>query len=345
MKVLFITHNGELLPIARKVEAEGHLTYLYPARGKEVSVGEGLVRKPKFGRALVSGKGKVSEANVTTLLEEVTPALVVVDKGCGAIGDYIIEQNVKVVGGGGWSDLLDWSPEYGEQLLQRCHFPPGVGGLGGWWNGEDFTSTWLIERVWGFMNDGIGPQTLGGLVVKSSLRPLAQLEMLKDFLYKTTYKGPVGVDGKGLRCHLTLPLLAALVEVSNPIDGGRLVRDPILNCLVNGPILNGNKVGGSIRISLPPFPTEAEDDEPRRFILGDEVEKHVWLTNIERTEGDEEGCYAGRCSLGFASAWGKDIREVHRRIRRTTESLAEQLVNLQYRTDVFLNHSKLFISH
>lgn len=90
--------------------------------------------------------------------------------------------------------------------------------------------------------------------------------------------------------------------------------------------LHEEGIASTTLLSLPPFPHITQTTVP--LVAPPAAERHLYRTQV-----------AGH-SLAYATAWGLDVREVKRRLRRTIENCVAYNNELQYRVDY--GHREVF---
>lgn len=336
MNILMISDQGELLPLAKRIQDEGHPVTLHiNDRDKSVR-GRGVVEHRSATLGVVKQGKWVVNQNVDNLLKMYKPELVIVDKGMGCVGDYLREKGLKVWGTSRWSDSICDNPDYGKRLLKSA----GVEGLDGvsvraWWDGSSFSRHTLIARDIGMMDEGAGANVLGGCLVKSvkAKCKLARqtINRMAELVKKTPFTGPIEV-GRNMLAGFSLPPFAASDE---------LAKQSVLRQILGETSLKDG-VGIAIHITVPPYPY-SKTHKPTLIKVDERADRHVWLVDV--TNSHTSGADG---DLGWASARGSksgeygEVREARRRARRTIGNLRETTTSLQFRTDIGKRGTKLF---
>lgn len=219
----------------------------------------------------------------------------------------------------------------------------------GWFNGEDFylLNGTLEEKK--FMDGGHGPNTgcSGNLVfVYDELNPplifKEGLQKMKDFLKHVGYHGMIdlntivsdreiyglewtprlGYDASATLFHI---ISSDLAEFMHDVSTGQLPHPRIKN-----------PYAASVRISIPPYPTEIEGKHPEGLpVQGLEDEKELYRTHylydVVR-HGDDllTGGINGFIMAPIAS--GATIQEAFAKLDGRVKRI--QIPNMQYRTDI-----------
>lgn len=359
MKVLFLSKEGQLLPLAERVEEEGHTVTLHIHDKKYNDRGRGAVshRSATEVGPLIEGN-EVMAGSVTKLIELTTPDVVVCDKGMGKVGEFVKRTGIKTWGSDRWSELVhgDYErkmlvamgvSEFKEPVPTDASF-----GVGAFSDGDVLYNPFLAVTELGMQNRGIGvklPSSVCVQMLHSGHPLLKELQKIEEVIKKVSYKGMLVLSNK-LEVGFSLPLFACLCE---------LTKGSIF------PVMKGEKVdvakqwAAATRISLPPFPAPAD----RKYIRDIEIEKgakkHVWL--VDRANGQVGVCDG---DIGWVSSRGSDkpqpvkkndeawmvnpLRECRRRILRTISNLKQKnkaLAEIMYRTDCGVRAAEILSEH
>ena len=348
MKVLFVSKEGQLLPLAERVEDEGHTVTLHIHDKKYVERGRGTVktRSATFVGPLIEGQNAIS-GSITNLIDRVAPDIVVCDKGMGKVGEIVKRMGIKTWGSDRWSELVHG--DYERKMLRAMGVsefkepePSDASfGVGAFSDGDILYNPFLCVRERGMQNRGVGVQIDSSVCVQAlhAGHPLLkELQKIEEVIKKVSYKGMLVLSNK-LEVGFSLPLFACLYELTK----GRVLS-----------VLKGDKAevtkqwAAATRITLPPFPAPASHKFTKHMEIGPKAKRHIWLV-------DSSNSQVGICNgdVGWVSARGTDepqpvkegeepwlvnpLRECRRRILRTISNIKSQnevLAEIQYRTDL-----------
>lgn len=336
MRVLAISDKGELLPLARRIQLEGHSVVLHINDPVFSTRGRGHVDERTSYKGPLCKGGKVATENVLALLIEVKPDLVLLDKGMGPISEVVRKWGGRVWGADRWGTVVNNNAPYGNammdfaeinnaeimtRLAKVCDDENIQIKAGAWWNGEELLYHHVAIYEMGFMNDGAGLRITGAVLVHpiSQHTRLSQqlLSPLTKMLKRVQYQGPITIGTK-LEVGYDLAVDAAL---------GELVHGEFTNAAKGKHIKVVPQDAVALRISLPPYPSKGEQHIVRDVKVEEGAERHVWL--VDATNHSSAGITG---ELGWVSARGDKDWPYHRRIYRTIDRLDIQ--SLQYRTDV-----------
>ena len=345
MKVLFLSEDGSLLPIAKRVEREGHSVHFYVNSRKFQIRGRGEVKFRSNFIGVLHGPFSIVPENIKQVIKEAQPDLCVANGKMGFVAEFVKEQGVQCVGASRWSELLEG--EYAQRILTSVKVNPIKQpskqikvGVSGWWDGTTFLYPQLVARELGFMNNGGGIQLISGIC--SKLIPTkcklfsSTLGKLVEIMKKINYSGPVTLDTE-LKAGITLPIFCGLSELTQ----GSTLK------LLNGEQQNTVKKHTiSLRVTLPPYPSSIGHPYIKEIQVDKKGEKHIWLVDVaDNRVGVVDG------DVGWVSASGKrnpkksetwDVwRETRRRVLRTANNIAVSLEELQFRTDIGEEGSKV----
>lgn len=336
MNILLITKEGELLPLAKRIQDEGHPTTLH-INDREKSVrGRGIVEHRSATLGVVKQGKWVVHENVDNLLKLYSPELVILDGEMGDVGDYLREKGVKVWGTSRWSDTINGDERYGNGLMKTANIDCPVGvSVRAWWDGVTFSRHVLLVRDVGMMDDGAGIKVVGGCIVKSIKRKCRisrqTINKLSSLLKHTAFSGPIEV-GKRMRAGFSLSEFAASDELANQSVLKQILGETRLK----------EGVGVATHITIPPYP-QGDTHKPILVKVNSKADRHVWLVDI--TNSHTSGLDG---NLGWVSARGTkegeygEVREARRRARRTIDNLRNTTSSLQFRTDIGKVGAKLF---
>src|SRR3990167_7560049 len=112
---LIFSKEADGIPIAMKLEREGHRAIVYINDRDERAVGNGLVEKAKAESEIITKGGKIREDLASSLISETNPDCIVFDmigKGVGKVADLIRKER-PVVGACFWGEVAELDRPYG----------------------------------------------------------------------------------------------------------------------------------------------------------------------------------------------------------------------------------------
>jgi phosphoribosylamine---glycine ligase len=115
----FISKQGDGIPIAQRIEQEGHKVYFYINDERARRAGDGLITKHPEKAELISKGGKTNG----TVLERVlhpSPDCVIFDMvglGFGSAADRIRGMGTPVIGGSEWGDRIELDRPFGAKVM------------------------------------------------------------------------------------------------------------------------------------------------------------------------------------------------------------------------------------
>ena len=297
MKYVFISKQGEILPLAQQVEAEGNQVDMYVCTNEDLIV----------------------DRHIT----DNAPDIIVFDSaGFGKLAYRLSRSGFSVLGSSMFTDQLEETSGYSEKVLRMCGLPTsGSEGIDlqidAWFNGKIFTNhVYCLDNI-------VSPGT-------SSDKLFTQyISKLVPALKKSEYRGPVIIGCKGLKDTASFYNLRARIASPTMLVLKEGLKGRISNLLVT--LAHGQnrafmfKPGYFIAISinLNPGPLFDTQDycEFEAFSLGQDTLKHMWLFGFTHKSGDKfiyRG-YGGR--IAVVTARGDTIREARRRAYRTIFNL------------------------
>ena len=119
---LIFSKEADGVPLAMKLEREGHRAIVYINDIGEREVGEGLVEKAKLKDQIVSKTGSLDTNALSSLLSQTNPDCVVFDmvgKGIGKCAD-VVRKERPVVGSSLWSEVAELDRPYGIKVMKMC---------------------------------------------------------------------------------------------------------------------------------------------------------------------------------------------------------------------------------
>ena len=116
----FLSKQGDALPIAQRIEQEGHRVQFYINDVNARRVGDGLVDKHRETGVLVGNSGRISNKVFRALLTP-TPDCIVLDMVCDGFGiaaDRYRKLGISVIGGGEWGDKIELDRPFGAKVMK-----------------------------------------------------------------------------------------------------------------------------------------------------------------------------------------------------------------------------------
>ena len=349
-KVLFISQNGDLLPLAERVELEGHGVTLHICNSFYTSRGRGNVKaRSATSVGLLQEENVVNQKNIEDLLQKVSPDICVTDGGMGRVGEVVRRMGVQTWGSDRWSELV--FGEYERNLLKSINVKPlpqptpgdASFGVGAFSDGDILYNPFLAVTEVGLQNKGVGVQGDGGVCVQAlhAGHPLLkELYKLEEVIKRVSYKGMLLLSSH-LEVGFSLPLFACMYELTK----GKLLD-----------VLKGRKDdvtkewASATRISLPPFPIPSDIRYVKHVSVVKGAAKHIWFVDASNSD-------IGICdgNVGWVSARGGEqekeeftpLREARRRTLRTITNMKNEndLKELQYRTDVGVRSAQILATY
>jgi len=353
MKILFISKLGNSLPLAQRVQEEGHSTFFFIVDEKARRVGNGVVDKPNLNLPIINKGGHPVQTNLNQLLSKVSPDFVIFDStGLGRVADTIRSNGTPILGGCRWADVAELDRDYGRKLMKQVGILPlpspqlkseGVEvGCEMWWNGLHSTIHSVSFTDARFMNDSIGPNVgCAGTVVKmipyKSKLVKEGVGRMERLLKKTTYRGPISLDmfvteGKLYGLKFTVGFNYDNIQALLVIHKGSITE--LLHSVVNSGKDDGEFTSDyaiSVRLSIPPYPHTDLVEGVKVSGVNSSNEKHVWWSDIMREGGELVSAGASGVPL-VVTARGRDVVECRRRVYRTVNNIIVK--DVQYRTDI-----------
>ena len=120
MKIfLFISKNGDSLPIAQRVAREGHKVNFYINDRDKREVGNGLLQKSSVKETLVSKFGKLNLDVLEKLLKP-EPDCIVMDMVGDGFGDVAaaLGKTYPLIGGSKWGNRVELDRVYGNKVMK-----------------------------------------------------------------------------------------------------------------------------------------------------------------------------------------------------------------------------------
>lgn len=306
LSILILSHKGEGYEIADRIRQDGHIAKFW-------------IESPE---AQAEAK---HEGLLVNRYEEHIEAADLIIATSSRLGGLLeaVRKRGKAVVGGGICRLLDFNPDFAlnvANLLGLTLEPPPEEGISlvlcGWFLGDRWSSTYMVQEYRRLLDHERGPTTNGMGWVCWPCSTL--LDQLTSFLSGSGYKGFLGVRVEvingglyfnGFVTSLAGGILPALMEVTK----GRL-SDVLLNVAYGREVLTKSKlVGLSLKVL-------AYNNASLR--ITDPMRRHVW----SHSEQD---------SLGYITSCGDNPREARRRANRTASNACT--IDTIYRSDIGLN--------
>lgn len=346
--MLVVSEEGELLPIAHRLQEEGHNVTLHINDHQFAERGRGFVRNrtSSMGAAVVDGR---TTSVADALRNEVRPDFVVLDTSTAPLYTTF-RPTSKVWGASKWSYHASTNAVYAARIHRAAGIPAAPlfqtyiastsekynskASVAAWWDGSHFNYSHLMIEELGFMNDGVGTQIVSGVAVKPLVRHsrLVQdtLQQTESMLKKVAYTGPV-YYGTSLGLGLGSLYDHTLFTIAE------LLGQDLLAAIQGEVLLSTEDWALGVRVSVPPFPNPHHSStifSKQRFKIEEGARRHLWLIDVaDDTTTGLDG------NLGWVTARGTSLRECARRAYRTIDNL--DIPNLQYRTDIGIGSSKV----
>lgn len=308
MKYVFISRDGDILPLAQRIEAEGNQVDVYICKDSDLLLDKHITA---YG-----------------------PDTIVFDSfGFGNLANRLRKADFPVIGSSLLTDQLDNDSTYSKKVLQMCGLP--VDGpyaipitIDSWFNGLQFLSILYT------LDDVVFTGNTSDKLFEQGIAKLAYA------LKKSNYRGPislmamVGKDSiyyKGLKARFAPASMLVMREGLK----GRVSN--VLQAMATGQNRFFMMKPGwftSIQISLNSNPlfdgcTNYEIDVDG---LTDDIAKHLWLYGFSKKSADRY-TYTGRGGrIAVVTARGDTIREVRRRAYRTIHNM--KIKEMLYLSDV-----------
>lgn len=337
MRFLLVSRTSSLLPVALRLQEEGHIVHLVSSDYS----GEGIVPKtqlslpfhlPSIRKVYLEGfdVGIVDHPslyNVRRLLHKRIPTIGPTAFTCRLAMDKSFARKAFRIAG------IEDEPETdGESIFTA-----------GWFDGTSFGKV-LFGGIFSqrLLSGDLGPvsyqpsQVVGWLynyVPKIHIETLGKLERL---LQKSDYRGPIGfllgVDSQDFRIIETICDMRILQVF---FEGIPKLGEFLLS-IAKGQIKERPKWASYCSGGFGTF----RKDSILEGLTTDGL-KHLWLQNIYKPEGMPNGSLQTLVGgIGHAQAWGKDMREAKRRVMRELKDL--KVPDIYYRIDIGKGAEVLF---
>jgi len=341
MKFLTVCVRGEGLPIALRLQEEGHQSKLCCTDSS--LVGDGLVETVKLRRE----GGPVSFAR--TIRQEATKDTMIIftRSSFGYMAEALQKEGYLTFGASPFHQAMQDNFTYANSFSEVYDLPTTPDTLGGayaieaWFNGEDFIfPIFGLFPEYGFMAGDIGPATecagVTGFPFKSFRSPrfASTLEKLRPALKKMDYKGPISIDvmsGAVMRyvCGFRFDFIYLMMQmIEQPF--GRLLMD------VARGMAKAMRVrfdyGMCVRATFPPYPNR-NDNPPTNLAIGlaQDLKDGLIPTGVRQQE--KSLIMASFTGDAFCvSGFGATIKEAQSSVYRKIPAFMSP--NIQFRIDI-----------
>jgi len=338
MRVLMLSAQGDGLGLAQKMQEEGHKVKVWISDSQYRLAGQGLVERVSSWRPHM--------ANADLILADTV--------GFDHLYSLLRSRNQVTLGFHPLS-RLELQREAGLYLLEEngLAIPEEAEALEGieiiaegWFNGRDwitpFTHTFEEKR---FLYKNMGQVTdCMGNVVLALKRPN---KLVKETLLKLTaalrsegYRGPLGISCIVTedKAYALKPFISFSYDALEALMEG--LMEPVSDVIFE--TAQGTKKNMdvswdyliAVRMTIPPWPMAKPDPKLAGVpVLGLHAEnlKHIYLTDVYK-QGSDYFWAAGDGVVLKATAHGRDVEEVRRRVYRTLDSVS--MLDKQYRLDI-----------
>ena len=116
---LFLSKGGDSLPIARRIEAEGHKVNFYINDKDKRDVGKGLIAHSSVQEEMVSKEGRFNSAVLKQLLKP-EPDCIIMDMVGEGFGDVFaaLGKSYPLIGGSKWGNKVELDRIYGGKVMK-----------------------------------------------------------------------------------------------------------------------------------------------------------------------------------------------------------------------------------
>ena len=361
---LFLSREGDSLPIAQRVMEEGHRVLFYINSPDRRRIGEGLVEKSPVKDMVVSKSGKI-DASIIKYILYPKPDCVVFDgagEGFGKLADMIRALGYPVIGSTQWGNQLEMDRGYSNKMMMM----QGINTLAEKVDGVEVSSEILFngKDVLGvnhsiecktLMEGGIGPQVgcMGDVVwigTQGSRLYEEGVGRMIPILKKLKYRGSLSlttlvtkdrVYGVKFSGRFRYNTFFTLLE----LYGGKI--NDLLYGIATGVIKILTFKDGwavSVTICLQPYPlpmcSGLSKDTPIHGVNKNNL-RHIWFYDVYKKEGkylcSGNGGRLGAITARSLKGHTKDeytVREAKRRAYRTLSNL--RIADVMYRRDIGL---------
>ena len=325
MRILVVSQTGFGVGMASFLSSEGH------------SVG-------------VTIKGNLDVPHITRLIASNVPDVAIFDSNNHVVSaEWIRTRGIRVLGASSWSNLLDTSQDYKNNIIKAIGYEQVKDGDTGTscivsclFNGQSFISKSIVLNYTKMMAGDVGVAVpsagyIAYFKVEDSKLVKDILEPLGKFLRKANHRGCFSVEVllenggrvvvKNISADLTNPFIQAVCENTR-----RSKSDVLLDVFneTSEPIAYIEPYVCGVMVSVYPYPsvmnasTEICGVNPLNL-------KHMWMMDLQK-DGDSwiSGLLSG--CVGYVTARGKDHFEAQRRAYHTIKNIKAE--GLQYRNDI-----------
>ena len=345
----FISSNGDAIPIAQRVEQEGHRVQFYINNKKARRIGDGLVEKHKEDGVLVGRHGRVDMQVLHALLSPTPDCIVydMADYGYGNSADSFRKLGIPVIGSCEWGDRIELDLPFSMQVMNTvgiAHKP--IDGIDIttelWFNGKEAININHTLRDNRLMEGDKGPKADMGNVVwlgsADSKLYKESIGKLIPLLQKIEYIGPLSLEltvgehelcGRRFTAHFNYGAVFVLFEMLK----GR-INDLLYSTAVgiSKALLFKSKLGIGVKLAVMPDRFDSTIEGLNKHNL-----KHFWGCAVSK-DGDTYQVHKESSNVGTVTARGDEIqgfsalRDAKRRAMRTVNNI--EVVDVMYRMDV-----------
>lgn len=336
MKFAVVSLRGHGLPLALKLQEEGHSVKLIPLT--EPLVGGGLV-------PLVQKNGESCERLIFRNVTKDT--MIVFTHGeFGALAEALQKAGYLTFGASNFHLSLQQNPAYIKamnSLYGINSVPEDIGGacaVEAWFNGDDFIyPAFGLFPEYGFMPGDVGPVTECAGVTGFAFRNFRPtrfrntLEKLRPALRKVDYRGPISVDilgGAALRyvCGFRFDFIYLMMQLLDQ-PFGKLLAD-VSRGMVKS-IRTKFDYGVCVRATMPPYPHGTRTPQSLAIAADIDVEQGLLPIGLRKEEGklltaSESG--EAFCVCGF----GNTIKDAQAQAFQVMSRFV--VPDLQFRIDI-----------
>ena len=308
MKYVFISRDGDILPLAQRIESEGNQVDVYICRDEDLLIDKHITA---FG-----------------------PDTIIFDSfGFGNLAHRLHKADFPVIGSSLLTDQLDNDPHYSKKVLQMCGL--AVDGpyalpltIDAWFNGRQFLNILYT------LDDVVFPGTMSDSIFKLGISKLAPA------LKKSDYRGPIlltAMLGKDTVYYKNLKARFGLASMLIMREGLKGRVSNVLQAMATGQNRSFMMKPGwftSIQVSLNANPIFDGCTSYLVDIAGitDDIAKHIWLYGFSK-KGSDHYTYTGKGGrIAVVTARGDTIRETRRRAYRTIHNM--KIVDMLYLPEV-----------
>lgn len=297
MKYVFISREGDILPLAQRIEAEGNHVDVYICKDEDLIVDKHITA---YG-----------------------PDIVVFDSyGFGNLANRLKKADFPVLGSSLLTDQLNNDQYYSKKVLQLCGLP--VDGpyavpiiVDGWFNGNQFLNIFYT------LDDIVFPGELNDTIFKQGISKLVPA------LKRSGYHGPMSLTAMIGKSSIYYKDLRARFAPASMLIMREGLKGRVSNVLQAMATEQNRafmvKLGWftSIQVSLNPNPlfgSYVNYELPMNGMM-DSFAKHVWLYGVSKNGGNRY-TYTGKGGrIAVVTARGDTIREARRRVYRTVHNI------------------------